>query len=104
MSSAAGPLRHGRWYFVPLRALIITAIVTLLSFALSLLLGIIGIVVGALVRGVHPNMAFAYRRVAFPVAVAAAAIALVCSLVMEIRQYRQAKALDQMEQQLHGAD
>lgn len=104
MTSAAAPLRHPHWYFVPVRASVITAIVTLLSFAVSLLLGIIGIVVGALVRGVHPNMAVAYRRVAFPVALAAAAIALVCSLVMEIRQYRQAKALDQMEQQLHGAN
>lgn len=104
MSSAAAPWRHPHWYFVPVRALVITVIITLLSFAISLLLGIIGIVLGALVRGVHPNMAFAYRLVAFPVAVAAAAIGLVCSLVMEIRQYRNERALDCMEQQLHGAD
>lgn len=104
MSSATGPLRHPHWYFVPVRVVVITAIIALLSFALSLFFGIIGIVVGALARGVHPNMAFAYRRIAFPVAIAAAVIALVCSLVMEIRQYRQAKALDQMEQQLHGAN
>ena len=103
MSSAA-PLRHPHWYFVPVRALVITAIITLLCFAVSLLLGIVGTVLGALIRGVHPNMAFAYRRVAFPLAIVAAAGGLVCSLVMEIRQYRRERALDQMEQQLHGAD
>ena len=104
MSSAAAPLRHPHWYFVPVRALVITAIITLLCFAVSLLLGIVGTALAALVRGLHPNMALAYRRVAFPVAVAAAAIGFVCSLVMEIRQYRHEKALDRMEQQLHGAD
>lgn len=104
MSSAADPLRHPHWYFVPVRVVVITAIITLLCFALSLLLGIIGIVVAALVRGVHPNMTLAYRRVAFPVAVAAAAIGLVCALVMEIRQYRHERTLNRMEEQLHGGD
>lgn len=104
MASAASPLRHPHWYFVPVRALIITFIITLLCFAISLLLGIVGTVLGALIRGVHPNMAFAYRGVAFPVAIVAAAIGLVCSLAMEIRQYHHERTLDRMEQQLRSAD
>lgn len=74
-----------------------------MCFAASLLLGIVGTVLGAVARGVHPNMAFAYRRVAFPVAIVAAAVGLVCSLVMEIRQYRHERTLNRMERQLHSA-
>ena len=36
------PLRKPRWYLIPVRILIVTFLVTLLSFALSLLLGIFG--------------------------------------------------------------
>ena len=100
MSSVAAPTRQPAWYFVPLRAVVITAILTILSFAVSLLLGIIGTVLAAAVQGVHPNMAFAYRHVAFPVAIVSAAVALVISLVIEIRQYRRARMLSQMEEQL----
>lgn len=76
---------------------------TLLSFAVSLLLGILAVVIGAGLRGVHPNLAFAYKHVAFPVAVTAAAIVLVSSLVMEIRHYRRQRVLDDMEQQMGRA-
>jgi HAMP domain-containing protein len=49
---------------------------------------------------VRPNMAFAYRHVALPVAIIAAAIVLVAAFIMEIRQYRRARALDQIERQM----
>jgi hypothetical protein len=97
------PVRPSPWYFVPLRALVITVIITLLSFAVSLLLGIIGMAIVAAFQGVPPNMALAYRHVAFPVAVVAAAFGLVISLTMEIRQYRRTRALGKMEEQFGRA-
>lgn len=85
------------WYWIPLRVLLVTFLLTLLSFAVSLLLGILTFVIAARLRGVHPNMSTAYRHVAFPVAAVVGAIALVSASVIEIRHYRQAKALAEIE-------
>lgn len=74
-----------------------TFLLTLLAFAVSLLLGIVGVVLGAKLRGGTPNMQIAYRDVAAPVAAAVGAIVLVSALFMEIRNYRQAKALAGIE-------
>jgi len=92
MGSPTLPPRR-RWYAVPARALFVTLLLTLLSFAVTLLLTIIAMVVAAAVWGTNPDMQFAYRHVALPVAIAAGAIALVITLVIEIRHYRQAQAL-----------
>jgi len=86
-----------RWYLIPLRVVLVTFIVTLLSFAVSLLLAIAGTVVGARLRGAHPDMTFAYRHIALPAAATVAAIIFVSASVMEVRHYRQAKALDRIE-------
>jgi phosphoglycerol transferase MdoB-like AlkP superfamily enzyme len=72
---------------------LITFLLTLLSFAICLLLGILGLVISGAMRGVHPNLASAYRRFAFPAALAIAAVVLVSATIMEIRRYRQMKAL-----------
>ena len=48
----------------------------------------------------EPNMAVAYRAVAFPSAIIAAAIVFVGSSYMEIRSYRQSKTLAGIEQQM----
>jgi len=82
-----------RWYLVPARVLLVTFLLTLLSFAVSLLLGILGTLVLAYVRGTPANMTLAYRRVALPVAVAVAGLAVIATTVLEIRNYRQSKAL-----------
>lgn len=82
---------------IPLRVLLVTFLTTLLAFAVSLLLGIIGVILGAKLRAGTPNMQVAYRDVAAPVAAAVCAIVLVSSLFMEIRNYRQAKALAAIE-------
>jgi len=82
-----------RWYWVPVRIGIITFLLTLLSFAICLLLGILGLVISSMLRGVHPNLTSAYRHFAFPAAMAVAAVALVSTTIMEIRRYRQMKAL-----------
>ena len=94
MASTANP----RWYLIPVRALLITFVVTLISFAVSLLLGIAGVIIIAAVHGVHPDMRFAYRNVAFPAATIVGAIALISAIVMEIRHYHQARTLQQIEQ------
>jgi hypothetical protein len=97
MASAKAVARKPHWYFVPFRVVLVTLIVTLLSFAISLFLGILGTVIGSRLRGVPPNMAMAYRHVAAPVAIVVGTIVFVSALVMEVRHYRQAKALAGIE-------
>ncbi len=89
--------RPPRWYAIPVRVLLVTFIGTLISFALGLLLGIIGTVAVSVRHGVHPNMTVAYRLVALPVAVVAGSIIFVLALTMEIRHYRQSKTLAAIE-------
>jgi hypothetical protein len=74
-----------------------TALFTLLTFAVSLLLSILGTIVYSQVAHVTPNMPFAYRHIAFPVAISAGSIVLVLSLFMEIRHYRQRRTLAGIE-------
>jgi hypothetical protein len=86
-----------RWAAVPVRALLITFLFTLLSFALALLLSILGTIVYSQVKGIAPNLTFAYRHIAFPFAITAGAVVLLLSLGMEIRNYRQRKTLAGIE-------
>jgi hypothetical protein len=89
--------RLPRWYAIPVRVLLLTFIGTLISFAVSLLLAIIGTVAVAVVRHVHPNMTVAYRQIALPAAVVAGSIIFLLALMMEIRHYRQSKTLAALE-------
>ena len=86
-----------RWIGIPLRVLAVTLLLTLLSFAVALLLSILGTIVYSQVEHVAPNLPFAYRHIAFPFAISVGAIVLVLSLVMEIRNYRQGRALAGIE-------
>jgi hypothetical protein len=92
-ASSDGP----RWIGIPARVFAVTFLITLLSFAVALLLSIVGIVVYSQVKHFAPNLTFAYRHIAFPFAITAGAIVLVLSLGMEIRNYRQRKALAGIE-------
>ncbi len=92
-----------RWSVIPVRVLLVTFVVTLLSFAVSLLLGIVGVILAAKIKGGHPNMARAYRDVAVPIAALVGTVVLISSSVMEIRVYRQAKALGRIADQMHPA-
>src|SRR5277367_386971 len=83
-----------RWIGIPVRVVAMTFLFTLLSFAVALLLSILGTVVYSQIEHVAPNMTFAYRHIAFPFAIAAGAVVLVLSLGMEIRNYRERRALD----------
>jgi hypothetical protein len=94
---ASNNARRLAWYLIPARVLLVTFLLTLLTFAVSLLLGILGLVITARVRGVHPNLTTAYRQIALPVAAVAAAIVLVSATMIEIRHHRQAKALAEIE-------
>jgi len=86
-----------RWYAIPVRVLLVTFIGTLISFAVSLLLGILGTVIVSALRHVKPNMTVAYRMIALPAAVVAGSIIFVLALTMEIRHYRQSKTLAAIE-------
>ena len=89
--------RLPRWYAIPVRVLLVTFIGTLIAFAVSLLLGIIGTVAVSALRHINPNMTVAYRDIALPAAVVAGSIIFVLVLTMEIRHYRQSKALAAIE-------
>ena len=96
MATVAAP-RSPRWYGIPVRVLLATFIGTLICFAVSLLVGILGMVVVSALRGIHPDMRIAYRLIALPMALVAGSIIFVLSLIMEIRHYRQVKALSAIE-------
>lgn len=70
------------------RALLITFILTLLAFAVTLLLAIIGLSLYGMIQGRRPDMANAYRYIALPMAVLVAAIVLVIAFVNELKRYR----------------
>jgi hypothetical protein len=89
--------RSPRWFRVVVRVAVVTFVGTLLCFAVSLLLAILGMVVVSALRGVHPDMRIAYRMIAVPVALVAGSIIFVLSLVMEVRHYRQSKTLSAIE-------
>jgi hypothetical protein len=93
----ANPSRHPRWYGIPVRVALATFLGTLICFAVSLLLAILGTVIVSSLRGVHPDMRIAYRLIALPLALVAGGIIFVLSLIMEIRHYRQNKTLSAIE-------
>jgi len=89
--------RSPRWFWIPFRVLLVTLLVTLLSFAISLFFGIVGTAIAAWVRGVRPNMRVAYLHFAAPVAGAVALAATIWFTTVELRHYRQSKALAEIE-------
>jgi hypothetical protein len=92
-----------RWYLVPVRVLLVTSIVTLLSFAISLLLGICGVLLAAKLRGVPPDLRMAYRYIALPAASVVFGIVLISATLMELRHYRQSRTLSRIESQMGRA-
>jgi O-antigen ligase len=97
--SPAGP----RWYFIPIRVVLITFVATLLSFAVSLLLGICTVLLIAKIHGASPDLRMAYRLIALPAASTVAVIALISVTVMELRRFRRARTLSHIERQLGRA-
>lgn len=85
------------WYLIPARILLVTFLLTLLSFAVSLLLGILVIVIVARIQGVHPNMTLAYRHIALPASALIGALVLISTTIVEVRHYRQSRTLAAIE-------
>ncbi len=80
-----------------MRVLLVTFVGTLLSFSVILLLSILGTVIVASLRGVHPDMSVAYRHIAVPLSLVVGGIILVAAILMEVRHYQQNKALRAIE-------
>lgn len=85
---------------VAVRVLLVTFLMTLVSFAVSLLLGILGLVAYSRMHNVSPNMTLAYRYVAIPSAAAVGVMVLIFTVGLELRHYRQAKALSEIERSI----
>ena len=85
------------WYGIPGRVFLLAFIGTLLTFAVTLLLAILGTVIFSALRGVRPDMRIVYEHVALPVALCVGGIVLVLATVLEIRHYQQRKALRAIE-------
>ncbi len=89
--------KRPRWIGIPVRVCAVTILLTLLALAVALLVSILGAIVYAQVKHVPPNLPFAYRHIALPFAIGVGAVVLVVSLIMEIRNYRQRRALAGIE-------
>jgi cytochrome bd-type quinol oxidase subunit 1 len=85
--------RKPRLLGVFVRALLITFVITLLAFAVTLLLAIIGLSLFGLFQGRHPDMANAYRHIAAPMAVLVAIIVLIAAFLNELKLYRRRLAV-----------
>ncbi len=90
-------LSRPRWFTIPFRVGALTFLFTLLSFAVSLLLSILGSIIYSVAKHIPPDLPFAYRHIAFPFAMTIGAIVFVVSLTVEIRRYRQSRALSAIE-------
>ena len=89
-----------RWYYIPVRVLLVTVVISLLSFAISLLLGICAVLLAAKLRHIHPDLRIAYRFIAAPAAAMVGAIVLVSATFMEVQHYRRLKVLRRIEGQI----
>ena len=69
----------------------------LASFAVALFLSILGTVIYSRFEHIPPDLMFAYKHIAFPIAIGGGAIALIITLIMEARSYRQNKVLAALE-------
>lgn len=85
------------WYGVSVRVFLLTFVGTLLCFAVTLLLAILGTLIVSAIRGIRPDMRIAYEHVALPIALTAGAIIFVLASVHEIRHYQQRKTLQAIE-------
>ena len=85
--------RKPRWYAIPFRIVLVTFILTLISFALCLFMAILGTMLAAKLHGYTPDLRIAYRHVALPIAIGTGTVVFIVTTVMEIRHFRQTKAL-----------
>ncbi|HEY7353622.1 MAG TPA: hypothetical protein VH596_12720 [Terriglobales bacterium] len=101
--SFAAISQNPRWYYIPLRVLVLTFFATLLCFAVGLFVGICVVLLTSVFHGTSPDLRMAYRHIALPAGVAACAIILITSTIVELRRYRRAKTLIHIERQIERA-
>jgi hypothetical protein len=92
MYSTALPAQRTRVSIIfttTMRILFSTLLFAAAGMGAGLFLGILGTVLYGLMRGTAVDMSNAYKHVAIPVAALAASVALVGSLVLEVRSRRQ---------------
>ena len=75
--------------FAVLRVLLISAMISLVAFALTLFVAIAVLMITSAVRGGHVDLTVAYRSYAFPTAKVALIAALVLTTGREVRAHRQ---------------
>ena len=85
MPAAPKPTPLQRGVMKTFRTLFVTFIFTLFGMGVGLMAGILWYAIGGAVRGVHPNMALAYRHVAIFVAMGFGVCALLYQLFLETR-------------------
>lgn len=85
-------VRKPSLFMLAVRVVVVTVLVTLLAFAVALLLGIVGMALANAVHGGGISMAHAYRNIALPVASGVLILAFVAMLTLEIKQYRRQRA------------
>jgi hypothetical protein len=67
------------------RTFFVTLIFTMFGMGIGLMTGILWYAIGGAIRGVHPDMALAYRNIAIYVAIGFGACALIYQLFLEKR-------------------
>lgn len=73
------------------RVVVTTFLATAVSFAVALFFSIVTLLLTDLFQGGVANMTTAYRRVAFPVAMAVLGVSFIFSVYVEIRDYRRSR-------------
>jgi hypothetical protein len=86
-----------RWTGIFVRVFGFTFLLTLLSFAVALLVSLLGTIIYSQMKHVAPNLMFAYKGIAFPIAMSVGAVVLIVTLVVEIKNYHQRKVLAGIE-------
>ena len=81
-----------RWYALLFRIVLMTFAFTALTMAVGLFCGLLVVVVGAAIQGTQPDVAMAYRNVAFPLVKVAAVVSFVAAAGMEVRHYVKSKS------------
>jgi uncharacterized membrane protein len=82
------------------RVIMITFGITGISFAVSLFVGILCMVMMGAFRGHLPDMRLAYRMFALPIAAMVGIVVLVVASTVEVRHYFRAKRLNQKNLEL----
>ncbi len=85
MLAAPKPTPLQRAVMKTFRTMLVTFLFTLLGMGVGLMTGILWYAIGGAVRGVHPNMALAYRHIAILAAMVFGFCALLYQLFLETR-------------------